>query len=250
MRRAILLAGVCLAAAFAPPAFAAGECADLDLVLAIDASGSIDGRDHEIQKAGYVRAFQHPDVLAAIRSAGRVDVAAVIWGDSRSPVQVIGWHSISGRGGATAFAADLMALPRLTFGNTGIGNGVWAALDLLEGPGRCGARRVINVSGDGRESFGPRWRDALSVAAARSRAEAAGVTINALAITDEDEGLVRWYEDRVAIGPDAFVMEVSGFGSFAESIVRKLAREIAPAQLSALADGTHPERVAIPSALQ
>jgi hypothetical protein len=218
-----------LAAAFAAAlAFggsASADCADVSLVLAIDTSGSVDAPEFELQKAGYARAFRDDEVLAALRSAGTVDVAAVFWGDEAAPVGLVEWHRIGSRADAADFASRVAEEPRITSGNTGIGRGLWAALDLLAVHG-CAARRIVNVSGDGRESLDPKAHSFISAAAARARAEAEGVTINALAITLEDEGLADWYTDRVITGPDAFVMQVAGYDSFAEAIARKLAREI------------------------
>lgn len=223
-RHQVLLAAV-FAAALAFGGSASADCPDVALVLAIDTSGSVDAPEFELQKAGYARAFRDEEVLAALRSAGTVDVAAVFWGDEAAPVGVVEWQRIGSPANAAEFASRVAEAPRITSGNTGIGRGLWAALDLLAARG-CAARRIVNVSGDGRESVDPRARSFISAAAARARAGAEGVTINALAITLEDEGLAEWYSDRVITGPDAFVMRVAGYDSFAEAIARKLAREI------------------------
>jgi Protein of unknown function (DUF1194) len=128
---------------------------------------------------------------------------------------------------AAEVAARIATLPRKVTGDTGIGGGLWTALDLLENDKACAARRIINVSGDGKESFGPRSRHHVALALARDRATEMGVTINGLAITVEGVDLDAWYRDRVITGPDAFVMTAASFDAFAESITRKLAREIA-----------------------
>ncbi len=225
-----------LSAAFAGGLFTGGpasaDCPDLGLVLAINSSGSVDAPEFELQKAGYAHALHNPDVLAAIRSAGTVDLAAVFWGDDAAPVGIVGWQRIGSPSDAAEFASSIARAQRTTSGNTGIGRGLWSALDLLATYGGCSARRIINVSGDGRESLDPRARSFISAAAARARARTEGVTINALAITLEDAGLADWYGDRVITGPDAFVMRVDGYESFAEAIARKLAREIVPAAIA------------------
>ncbi|MGL5011563.1 MAG: DUF1194 domain-containing protein, partial [Paracoccaceae bacterium] len=176
-------------------------------------------------------AFADPTVQAALDSAGVVDVALVLWGDSEMPPQVFAWQRISSPDDAAAVAATLLYAPRVVTGNTGIGRGVSAALDLLED--QCALRRVINVSGDGIETLSPRPRTHIPLVQARARATEMGVTINALAITQDSPGLAAWYEDHLITGPDAFVLSVADFQGFGTAIIQKLGREIAPPQLAA-----------------
>lgn len=210
-----------------PSSGAAFSCPDLALVLAIDGSGSINDRDFSLQQAGYAAAFTDPRVQAALASAGVVDVAVVLWGDEETTPQVLPWQRLAGPADAAELSHKIAGLPRKVIGNTGIGAGVWTALDLLETGQDCAMRRIINVSGDGKESFGPRPHRYVSLSHARARAEAMGVTINGLAITVEVSDLEAWYSKRVITGPDAFVMAADSFGDFGEAITRKLAREIA-----------------------
>jgi Protein of unknown function (DUF1194) len=206
---------------------AAFSCPDLALVLAIDGSGSIDDRDFDLQQTGYAAAFADPKVQGALASAGVVDVAVVLWGDEEIAPQVLPWRRVAGPGDALALAADIDGMPRRVTGDTGIGAGLWAALDLLEDGEGCAARRIINVSGDGRESFSPRPRQHVPLALARERAGAMDVTINGLAITVDDPGLEGWFRSQVITGPDAFVMSATSFETFGAAIIRKLSHEIA-----------------------
>jgi Protein of unknown function (DUF1194) len=203
------------------------SCPDLALVLAIDGSGSIDDREFGLQQTGYAMAFVDPRVNGALASAGIVDVAVVVWGDEEMAPQVLPWRRILADGDAATVAADIARMPRRVTGDTGIGSGIWTALDLLAEGQPCAARRVINVSGDGRESFAARPRHHVPLASARQRAEAMDVTINGLAVTVEGADLADWYRRRVMTGPDAFVMTAGSFEAFGEAITRKLAREIA-----------------------
>lgn len=216
-----------------PASGALASCADLDLVLAIDASGSINDRDFALQQAGYARAFADPQVQDALTEAGTVDVAVVLWGDEEMTPQVLPWRRVEGPEDAMRLAAAIATMPRRVTGDTGIGSGLWAALDLLEARAPCAARQVVNVSGDGKESFGPQPRHHMPLAFARDRAAALGVTVNGLAITLEGPGLADWYRDRVITGPDAFVMTADSFDAFGAAIIRKLAREIALPKLAA-----------------
>lgn len=212
----------------------AEACSDLAIVLAIDASGSVNDADFRLQQDGYARALLSPRVQAAIRSAGQVEMGVVVWGDSDWPPQVLPLARVASVADSVALAGRIASLPRNVSGNTGIGRGVWAATDLLEAQAACALRRVINVSGDGIESVAPRPRTHIPLDFARKRAVDAGITINGLAIDPDRTGIGLWYRDRVIGGPSAFAMEVSRYADFALAIEQKLAREIAPPTVAAL----------------
>jgi Ca-activated chloride channel homolog len=226
-------------AALAPGA-ARAHCSDLALVLAIDASGSIDDAEFALQRLGYARALTDPSVLQAIGSVGSVEIAALIWGDSAMPRQVIPWHRIDRAEDAARLATAILTAPRLTTGDTDIGNGLEGALELLGLPRRCTARAIVNLSGDGRATRASHRNRSLPVEAARAQAASLGVTINALAILNEEPALARYYRDAVITGPSAFVMTVADFGSFGDAIRLKLLREITLPATAGL-----PERVAL-----
>jgi hypothetical protein len=218
-------------------------CPDLALVLAIDNSGSIDPREYRLQTMGLADALRNPEVRAAIESAGQVSMAAVFWGDSGYPIQVISWFALDSDDAINDFALRLETNPREVAGGTDLGSGVWAALDKLEVPGvACAPRRMINVTGDGRETLSPRRSQGVSVLQAKRRAEAMGVTINALAVADEDPTLGKYFSVHLITGPDAFVMEIRDHADFVRAILEKLVREIQP---PALAQGQTPVQVAL-----
>ena len=220
-----------------PSSGAAFSCSDLALVLAIDSSGSINDRDFSLQQAGYAAAFTDRQVLDALAGAGVVDVAVVLWGDDERVPQVLPWRRVTSDADAAGLAADIAGVPRRVTGDTGIGRGLWTALDLLDAGAPCALRRIINVSGDGKESHGPRPRHHVPLAVARERAAEMGVTINGLAITPNVAGLEGWYRDRVITGPDAFVMTATSFDAFGAAIIRKLAQEIALPVMAAAETG-------------
>ena len=205
-------------------------------MLAIDASGSISAPEFALQQTGYAQAFLDPQVQSALAAAGVVDVAVVLWGDSEFAPEVLPWQRLRDAGDASALSQRIAAADRRVMGNTGIGRGVATAIDLMQAPGRCALRQVINVSGDGRESLAPHpnARKHIPLALARKRAEELGITVNALAILTDEPDLADWYGKKLVTGLGAFVMQVDSFDSFGEAIRRKLAREIAPVMLSAL----------------
>ena len=125
----------------------AGDCADVDLVLAIDGSGSIDHDEFALQQRGYSSAFRRRDVQDALMAAGTVDVAVVLWGDSEIEPQVLSWARLIHAHSAEALATRLDRMVRKVHGDTGIGRGLAVALNLFEAPGQCGLRKIVNVSG-------------------------------------------------------------------------------------------------------
>ncbi len=222
-----------------------GECADLALVLAIDGSGSIDMAEYNTQIDGYRAALVSPAVRHALARAGRVEIGAVLWGDDAKQSVILPLRNVDHTEALDKLAEELRLVGRRTSGNTGIGTAIALSLGLLAEPGHCAVRQVINVSGDGRGSrspVGPRSTNAnayLPPEAARALAAEAGVTVNGLAILNEDPGLADYYLSTVITGPGAFVMTVEGFESFEDGLVRKLVREIEPMSLSALSEGSH-----------
>jgi hypothetical protein len=207
---------------------AAQPCPDVALVLAVDGSGSIDDGEYRFQQRAIAEALRHPEVLAAIEAAGLVAVSAVFWGGNAAAIQRVDWVVIGSPADAERFAATIESLPRKVRGGTLIGEGLWAALEMLAEPVACAPRQLVNVSGDGRESATPVRRSGVSLVEARRRAESEGVTVNGLAISNEEPRLKAYYRDYLIVGPDSFVMSVEDFASFREAIRIKLIREIEP----------------------
>jgi hypothetical protein len=220
------LCAAVVAAACLPGQAAAARCADVALVLAIDASGSISSSEFDLQIEGYYSALTNPAVSASFAQAGVVDIAAVLWADSAYKPQIIPWHRVTTPRHAQEFAATLSSTERLVSGNTDIGVGLHAAIRLLEEPGQCAERMVIDVSGDGRASVVARRSNTESLFAARARAEYLGITVNALAITVDEADLADYYRRAVTTGVESFVMEVGGFDTFRQAIAEKLMREV------------------------
>lgn len=213
------------------------RCADVALVLAIDASGSIKANEFALQQQGYAQAFRSPRVQSALAAAGTVDIAVVLWGDTEMEPQMVPMTRLQSAGDAETLSYQVEALRRRVSGNTGIGRAVSTAIDMLVAPERCALRRLINLSGDGPETIGPRPKRHVPLAEARRRAEDLRITINALAIENDVADLGDWYRARLITGPGAFVMTVDGFESFSQAIEAKLEREIRPQALAFLTHG-------------
>jgi len=205
---------------------AAAQNVDLELVLAVDASGSVDPEEFDLQLEGIAAGFRDPAVRAAIRSGrrGRIAVDLLTWAEPQAPKDETGWFVLAGDADAEAFARLVRALPRRQNGATGLGAGVAAAVRSIEGNAITGWRKAIDVSGDGRETAARDYT--VQVAQARAMAQAFDIVINGLAIGNEDADLRSYYRDRLQSGPGSFVMAVEGYEDFAEAMRRKLLREI------------------------
>jgi len=228
-----LLAAGLLAALLAPPAPARAEMpVDLELVLAVDVSGSIDNQEATLQRDGYVTALSHPKVIAAIQAGmfGRIAVTYVEWAGVNFQNTIVPWRVIHDAKSAKSFAAELADAIFTRERYTSISGGIQYAMPLFDNNGYEGARRVIDVSGDGPNNRG------IYVEAARDAALARGIIINGLPIlNDRFDGfggqnlhdLDLYFEKCVVGGPGSFVVAAKDFGDFAQAIVKKLILEIA-----------------------
>jgi hypothetical protein len=227
-----------LAALAAAPVFArAGraqtrEDVDLELVLAMDVSRSVDDQEFDLQRRGYAQAFSHPTVIKAIQANGlrKIAVAFVEWSGAEFQRTIVPWTAISDGESGALFAERIMQAPRSFWGWTSISGAIDHAVRMF-GQEFTGRRKVIDVSGDGINNSG---RPAY---AARDDAVAKGIVINGLVIMNDNpnpgpRGFVQppldeFFRDQVIGGPGAFVIAIDDFESFAYAIVNKLIKEIA-----------------------
>jgi hypothetical protein len=214
-----------LALAGASPA-AAGQSVDLQLVLAVDASGSVDETEYALQLKGIAAGFRDRAVRKAIKEGaeGRIAVNLITWAEHQVPKDQTGWMVIGGDAEAESFALLVEALPRTQNGGTGLGEGIAASVRAINSSGFESERRVIDVSGDGKET--PAREFVVLLPQARIMANSYKITINGLAIANEDAELLSYYLNNVRSGPDSFVMAADNYVEFADAMRRKLLREI------------------------
>lgn len=197
---------------------------DLNLALAVDASGSVNQVRFELQKHGYVEAFANPRVLQAIKTGPRqaIGITMYQWTGPRLQAPVVPWTFVDDVASIRDFASRVLAAPRQLFGG---GTSISGAIDygvhaLGESP-FGGGRQVIDVSGDGANNGG---RPAVM---ARDEAVDRGVNINGLPILELEPDLEHHYRNNVIGGPGAFVIAARNFEDFGNAILRKLIQEIA-----------------------
>ncbi|MBX9741686.1 MAG: DUF1194 domain-containing protein [Beijerinckiaceae bacterium] len=231
--RAALLGATLAAMAQVVPASARGGSTEVDveLVLAVDISYSMDTEEQRLQRNGYVEALRSEQFLNALKqgSTGRIAVVYMQWASEYDTDTLLEWTVIDGPDSASAFAAKLAAAPYRRAQRTSISGAIDAAAKLFEGNGFDSARQVIDVSGDGPNNSG------RPVAQARDEALAQGITINGLPLVGirayrspaDIEELDTYYQDCVIGGFDAFMVPIRDSRSFVEATRTKLVREIA-----------------------
>ena len=210
--------------AFVPAAV--GQPVELELVLAVDASGSVDNWEFNLQRRGLAAAFRDPGVIAAIQGAGTVAVALVQWAGPDEQAVAVSWVTVFDAASAAALADRIEGSQRRYYGTTSITALLLGAVAMLQANRIEGRRQVIDVSGDGPNNSGqdPDW--------VRDWAVSTGITINGLAILNETADLGRYYREHVIGGLGSFLIDASNYQGFAEAIRRKLIREIRGAPIA------------------
>ncbi len=226
-----------LLGAFATPQEARAERVQLELILAVDVSLSVSTKEYNLQMFGLAEAFRDEMVIEAIRSVGDsgIAVSLIQWSDNNQQVVGVDWTWLTDRASAEDFAGRIARMPRQFEGaGTAITRALEASVRMFWRNRFVGDRKVVDISGDGVDNRGPtprRWRDI---------AASAGITVNGLAILNEEENLDVYYANNVIGGPGGFVMAAADYEDFADAILRKLVREIFGAPI-AEAPGSGPD---------
>ena len=216
---------------------------DVELVLAVDVSYSMDMDELAIQREGYAQAIVSKEFLQALKSGphGKISVTYFEWAASSDQKIIIPWRVIEGPESADAVANEIMKTPIRRASRTSISGAINFAMPLFDENPHRGLRRVIDISGDGPNNNG------TPVVAARDAAVEKGVVINGLPImvkepsysTMDIDNLDFYYEDCVIGGPGSFVVTIKDREKFKEAIRTKLLLEVA---------GRTPERPVVPVA--
>jgi Protein of unknown function (DUF1194) len=203
---------------------------DVALVLTVDASGSIDPAEFQLQKEGIAGAITDPQVLGAIQSGrqGRIAIAYVEWGSPGAPKTGVDWMLVGNEASATAFAQAVLGAERSMQSYNAIGDAIVHNIDLLNACPCKPSRRIIDISGDN-----PDNRSVYPAPLARDTAVAAGITINALAILQDGRlgpagkpWLIEAYEGTVIGGFGAFAIAANTRSDFARALRDKMVLEI------------------------
>lgn len=204
---------------------------DAELVFAVDISYSMNSEEQRLQRAGYVAALKSPEFLQALQSGplGKVAIAYIQWASSTDQDVVLDWSLVAGAESAQAVADRLGEAGFRRAQRTSISGGIDFAANMFDNNGYNGARRIIDVSGDGPNNNGRPVLDA------REDALAKGIVINGLPLVGirpyigpaDIQDLDIYYQDCVVGGPDSFMIPVHDTKAFVDATRNKLVREIA-----------------------
>ena len=221
----------------------AAPSVDVELILAVDVSYSMDMDELAIQREGYAQAIISKEFLQALKTGpnGKIAVTYFEWAASNDQKVIIPWRVIDGPETADAIANEIMKTPIRRASRTSISGAIHFAMPLFDENPYRGLRRVIDISGDGPNNNGS------PVTGARDVALEKGITINGLPImvkepsysTMDIDNLDFYYEDCVIGGPGSFVVSIKDRDKFKEAIRTKLLLEVA---------GRTPERRIVPAA--
>jgi hypothetical protein len=239
-RIAACVAAVAVAASFAVwaaplPRFAdtsaSAMAVDVELVLAVDVSYSMDPEEQALQREGYVLALRSREFMQALRQGANAKIAVtyIEWAGQFDQKVIMPWRLVEGPESADSVAAELAAAPYRRASRTSISGGLQFSKTLFDNSGYHGLRRVIDVSGDGANNSG------APIVPTRDDVLSAGITINGLPImlkrpnvgTMDIENLDIYYEDCVVGGPGSFVIPIREREKFVEATRTKLVLEIA-----------------------
>lgn len=196
---------------------------DLELMLAVDVSSSVNLEEFELQMRGLSDAFRHPAVLAAIQSTGRTGIAVSVmqWSDEFKQTVVVDWMPVHDERSVLTLARRIRNAPRaISGGQTAISGALRFALEEIALNRFNGRRKVIDLSGDGRANAG------IHPMPFRDSAVLQGVTVNGLAILNEEPFVDSYYRYSVIGGTGAFLMTATDYEDFAQAILEKLIKEI------------------------
>ena len=234
-----LLFGTALCALAAMPAAAATTSVDLELSLLVDISGSVDDTEFNLQKQGYVDAFNSASLWNAVQQGalGKIAVNLIYWSGASQQYLEVGWTLIDSLTSSQSFASAIDAASRPSpYNLTAPGSAIAYATPLFGSNDYDGTRNVIDVSGDGIQN------DGSSTTAARDAFCGMGsnYAINGIAIGSAS--IETWYQDNLQCGTGSFTDLASGFDTFGSAIDKKLVREITgvvplPASVLFLASG-------------
>ena len=204
---------------------------DLELILAVDVSYSMDPDEQTLQREGYILGLTSPEFLSALKQGGhgRIAITYFEWAGIADQKVLVPWRLIDGAATAKAFTDEIAAAPYRRAYRTSISGALLYASPLFDANPFHGVRRTVDVSGDGVNNQGP------PVTTIRDELLAKTVTINGLPImlkrpmaaSMDIENLDVYYEDCVIGGPGAFVVPIKEREHFKDATRTKLVLEVA-----------------------
>lgn len=230
---------------------------DTALIVAVDASESVDDERFQLQMNGIAQALEDPSVLAAILGGKDLGIllSVVVWADQSTIA--IPWTHIQSKEQAHAMAAKVRALPRTGGEFTCLARMLRTMKDTLVQEVRSKwskyTKVIIDVSGDGPDNCSNK----PTLDGIRETLVNDGVVINGLPIITDPDQLVgvtaymapgnsmevrsarkyfpealtleQWYRKHVIAGGGSFLIPAFGYQDFGRAMRAKFVTEISGA---------------------
>lgn len=222
MRKTLGMVGMVLflGVALLMPAPASAVNVNLELALLVDVSGSVDANEFNLQKSGYVQAFQNLFNANPLGTPKPLAATLIYWSGASQQQQAVGWTLINDAATSNAFATAINSAARPYSGLTAPGSAINFAVPLFNNNGFESNIQIIDVSGDGSQN------DGANTATARNNALVAGIDrINGLAILGSEANLLTWYQNNIQGGTGSFTIAAADFNDFARAVEAKINRE-------------------------
>ena len=213
---------------------------DINIVTAIDVSGSIDPPTEAFQFESMAAAVVHPEFLQAVARGyhRRIGFSVFTWSTERGFSDVVSWTAIDSEATAVAVAQELQraqGTARMGYSmearkstwrrglSTDVSMAIHVAIDLLLSVPFPSARQVINICANGEDNV------AGGPANARARALESNAIVNGLILGEHPE-VAAYFRQHVQAGLGSFVVEARQFDDVADAIRSKFLMDLAQSE--------------------
>lgn len=212
------------------------QSCDLALVLAMDASSSVNEKEYDLQLKGMAAALLDTEVTQAILSLGGMYMAAFEWNGRTNQKMLFEWSQLNTEADIFALAQALATHERNSVRSpTALGSALGFAHRLFPAlPVPC-IRQVIDVSGDGQNNEG------ITPDKVYELWDFSNITVNGLAINGTDplhdsahQDIMTYYRRNVLYGNGSFLVIAENFEDFEKAMKKKLLKEIVPGAVGSL----------------
>ena len=195
---------------------------EIELVIAMDVSRSVDQYEFDLMRNGTADAFSHPEIWDTIAWMDEgIMVAVTQWSGVGKQKVSVPWRHVKNKNSLEKLSEDIRAMKRaFRFDFTAPAEALTHAFSLFEQNHRSCRRRIIDLSGDGRANQGDETGIIADLIAG------SGVTINGLVIRGDNPDPLSFYIEKVKRGAVSFVEIASGYDDFPRAMLRKIKREI------------------------
>ncbi|MFT6023529.1 MAG: hypothetical protein ACI9PY_001646 [Ascidiaceihabitans sp.] len=215
---------------------ALAECR-LALLLAVDVSNSVDRREDVLQRNGLAAALLAPEVAQAVFASDfNVALAAYEWSGRHHQQILLDWTVLKTPEQLQSASDKIRASQR---GQVDFPTAIGAALDFgaqMFGRAPDCLAQTLDMAGDGKNN------DGFEASHAYANPAFDRITVNGLVVRvvelEMDPGIAAYYRSDIIRGAGSFVQVAQGFEDYERAMRQKLERELAPAMIGSLHQGS------------